>query len=112
MPDAQTQQGDSADIKFNTPFGPIGIAARGYSVFVVISLMLLGGMTVYEHQGRSLEHDQIVNELKYNGCLNRLAIYIARLPKDQQVDFSNNYDLYTCAPKFVTDPTKQPGQGR
>ena len=105
-------ESDKDSISVPLPWGG-NIIANGFNVVMLLALAAIGWFmndlatkidirdTEYRRQQR-MEHQDIVDYLEYNGCLNRLTIFIARLPREQAVDwYSVPPDLAKCAPVFL-----------
>ena len=113
---------ESGTLTAQTAFG--SITARGSMVFAVLAGLVFLGFLYVEMNKRSSEHSgmeirqakqldemekNIMNQLQYNECLNRLALYQQVLAlKGEFVDFRNvPNDLVRCLPAWIGDGRKK-----
>lgn len=94
---AEANEGQNT-VDLTTKFGGLRLAGKdALDLFLFLSIIALGGLTIYEHIQRSTEHELISCQIKLNLFM-------------QQQDFSKaiNWramptDLYNCVPKFIYD---------
>lgn len=109
---------EEEELKLSLPvIGPV--VARGGIVFIFLGILGVGWVTweiMKEHiatearyrQEQRIEHEELRQYMEYNSCLNRLAIYVARTSRDEQIDWWNMpQDLVQCSPRFLSEKAKK-----
>ena len=92
---AESDSGQNT-VDLTTKWGGLRLGGKdALDIFLFLSIVALGSLTIYEHIQRSVEHDIISCQIKLNLFM-------------QQQDFSKavNWramptDLYNCVPKFI-----------
>ena len=80
-------------LEVKTPFG--NISANGTTVFLMVVLLMVGGMSIWEHFKRANEHREI-------SCLLRLNFYLARQAKPfDWHDIPSEY--WNCLPRNLAE---------
>ena len=94
---------DGNELTLNVPgFGPV--VARGALVILVLLAIGLGAFIWALNKEREAEHDQIVNAINYNSCLNRLALYFSVYPGGSDIQFRKMpLDLWKCLPSYIAE---------
>jgi hypothetical protein len=85
---------DSLDVKS----GPFGLKLTGPNAILIALFILqlaLIGLSLYEHNLRSREHDEIL-------CINKLSLFIRTMTPGSKMEWDKMpIDLYGCMPEFL-----------
>ena len=96
---------DESSVDVKTPWFGVGMKGTdATSFFIILLLIVLSGLTVWQHTLRSREHEQIM-------CSTKLAIFIFTSPRSEKGTLEVNWerlpvDLYGCLPQFLYKTTR------
>lgn len=88
--------GERNTVSVTSKWGGLSLQGKdALDIFLFISILALGGLTVFEHIGRSQEHDAISCQIKLN-------LYMQTQKNDAPIDWRRMpTDLYNCIPRFL-----------
>lgn len=103
----ERSNGQEVDVRTRW-FGLRIFGTEAAAIFVFLSVVLLTGFTLWEHQSRKGEHLELAADHERLGCLIKLDIYMHTRQPGAEIIWNNMpVDLYSCVPKFLYEGRRQ-----
>ena len=88
--------GSQNRVDLTSKWGGLSIGGKdALDIFLFLSIVALGGLTIYEHIQRSTEHDAIQCSIKLN-------LFMQTQGADKPIDWKKMpVDVFGCVPRFL-----------